>query len=110
MTVDRVTEVTGLTRAEIYRVSSRMELGAPAHFIYANGIVAFSLAGLCQLAEGMQEEQGTAAKALLHEIAAIREREAMARAKTPDEVEAHRISKRWDVRVEVSISRMEDAA
>lgn len=96
MTVDRVAEVTGLTRADIYRVSERKRLGVPAHFVYANGVVAFSLAGLGQLAEGMQEEHATAAKALLFDMQLARQRAAGAGGLSADDAEARRIAARWD--------------
>jgi hypothetical protein len=107
MTVDRVVEVTGLTRAAIYRVCERRALGVPGHYIYANGVVAFTFGGLFQLAEGLQEDAMMAAKALLFEIQQVRERAAAGAVPTPDDAEARRIAARWDRQFE---AHEEDAA
>lgn len=96
MTVDRVAEVTGLTRALIYRASELRALGAPAHFIYADGVVVFRMAGLCQLAEALQVEEPEAAKALAFELQRVRARASGAGVLTPDDAEAQRLAKRWD--------------
>jgi hypothetical protein len=111
MTVDRVAEVTGLTRGTIYQVGAVAGLGSPAHFTYAHGIVVYTLAGLCQIAEALQAEHATAAKALAYELGLARQRAASAAGvTTPDDEEARKLAARWDVRVEVSISRIEEAA
>ena len=100
MTVDRVAEVTGLTRALIYRAAELRALGAPAHFIYAHGVVVFRPAGLCQLAEALQVEQPAAAKALAFELQRVRERAAGAGVLTAADAEAQRLARRWDLQHE----------
>lgn len=108
MTVERVAKVTGLTRATIYQVGAVAGLGVPAHFTYAHGIVVYTLAGLCQLAEALQTEHATAAKALAFELKLARQRAASeAGVTTPDDEEARKLAARWDHQLE---ARQEEAA
>jgi hypothetical protein len=57
VTIDRVSEITGLTRAALYRAAALAELGSPAHFIYDDGIIRYTLRGLCRIAAQIQRER-----------------------------------------------------
>lgn len=71
LTIEKVTEATGLTRARIYEAAEAAQLGSPAHFIYLNSRVVYTPAGLCQLVEGLHRLGETvAAKALATQLPA----------------------------------------
>lgn len=107
LSIQAVAQATGLSRATIYQAAEAAQLGAPAHFTYRGTCISYTLAGLCQLAEGLDRiGQPVGAKLLAEAVRQLRQQAATkAGVTTPDDVRG--LASRWDLRAE---ARQEEIA
>lgn len=80
LSVQAVAKATGLDRSTIYRAAEAAQLGSPAHFAYRHDKIIYTLAGLCQLAEGLERLREDSAAKLLREVISHARQEVAARA------------------------------